>query len=378
MSLSALQSDDAIARYTDHYFNRTKAVVRRFGDKQATYAVFMRRPVLFTPRLMLEALETAASRRGVSFDIDLRYREGDWVGAGDPLLYITGSLAELVDLETLYLQRLGPACVAAYNAYSMCRDLPKVAFLAMDARHCAGAEMAEMMAYAASVGSQAAKAEVGAVGFIGNATDATAHFFGNSGGMGTMPHALIGYAGSTVRAAEMFRETFPDEPMTILVDYYGREISDALEVCRRFPDMAATGQLSVRMDTHGGRFVEGLDPQASYAVLERHVPRSTRQYRSEPELRWLVGTGVTAAAIYRLREALDEAGFAKVKIVASSGFGPAKCKVMASVDAPVDVIGTGSFLPERWDETYATSDVIAYDGETSVKVGREFLVRPPA
>jgi nicotinate phosphoribosyltransferase len=378
MSLSALQSDDAIARYTDHYFNRTKAVVRRFGDKQATYAVFMRRPVLFTPRLMLEALETAASRRGVSFDIDLRYKEGDWVGAGDPLLYITGSLAELVDLETLYLQRLGPACVAAYNAYSMCRDLPKVAFLAMDARHCAGAEMAEMMAYAASVGSQAAKAEVGAVGFIGNATDATAHFFGNSGGMGTMPHALIGYAGSTVRAAEMFRETFPEEPMTILVDYYGREISDALEVCRRFPDMAATGQLSVRMDTHGGRFVEGLDPQASYAVLERHVPRSTRQYRSEPELRWLVGTGVTAAAIYRLREALDEAGFAKVKIVASSGFGPAKCKVMASVDAPVDVIGTGSFLPERWDETYATSDVIAYDGETSVKVGREFLVRPPA
>jgi nicotinate phosphoribosyltransferase len=378
MSLSALQSDDAIARYTDHYFNRTKAVVRRFGDKQATYAVFMRRPVLFTPRLMLEALETAASRRGVSFDIDLRYKEGDWVGAGDPLLYITGSLAELVDLETLYLQRLGPACVAAYNAYSMCRDLPKVAFLAMDARHCAGAEMAEMMAYAASVGSQAAKAEVGAVGFIGNATDATAHFFGNSGGMGTMPHALIGYAGSTVRAAEMFRETFPEEPMTILVDYYGREISDALEVCRRFPDMATAGQLSVRMDTHGGRFVEGLDPQASYAVLERHVPRSTRQYRSEPELRWLVGTGVTAAAIYRLREALDEAGFAKVKIVASSGFGPAKCKVMASVDAPVDVIGTGSFLPERWDETYATSDVIAYDGETSVKVGREFLVRPPA
>lgn len=378
MSLSALQSDDAIARYTDHYFNRTKAVVRRFGDKQATYAVFMRRPVLFTPRLMLEAIETAASRRGVSFDIDLRYREGDWVGAGDPLLYITGSLAELVDLETLYLQRLGPACVAAYNAYSMCRDLPKVAFLAMDARHCAGAEMAEMMAYAASVGSQAAKAEVGAVGFIGNATDATAHFFGNSGGMGTMPHALIGYAGSTVRAAEMFRETFPEEPMTILVDYYGREISDTLEVCRRFPDMAAAGQLSVRMDTHGGRFVEGLDPQASYAVLERHVPRSTRQYRSEPELRWLVGTGVTAAAIYRLREALDEAGFAKVKIVASSGFGPAKCKVMASVDAPVDVIGTGSFLPERWDETYATSDVIAYDGETSVKVGREFLVRPPA
>ncbi len=30
--------------------------------------------------------------------------------------------------------------------------------------------------------------------------------------MGTMPHALIGYAGSTLRAAEMFHETFPDQP----------------------------------------------------------------------------------------------------------------------------------------------------------------------
>jgi nicotinate phosphoribosyltransferase len=376
MPLSAVESDAAIERHTDHYFNRTKGVVRRFGDKRVTYAVFMRRPVLFAPRLMVDALETVASRRGVRYDIELRYKEGDWVGAGDPLVYISGSLVELVDLETLYLQRLGPACVAAYNAYSMCRDLPKAAFLAMDARHCAGAEMAEMMAYAASVGSNAARDEVGAVGFIGNATDATAHYFGNDGGMGTMPHALIGYAGSTVRAAEMFHDTFPGDAMTILVDYYGQEITDALAVCRRFPDLAAAGSLSVRLDTHGGRFVEGLDPQASYAVLERHVPKSTRQYRSEPELRWLVGTGVTAAAIYLMRESLDQAGFDKVSIVASSGFGPAKCKVMASVNAPIDVIGTGSYLPERWDETYATADVIDYDGTKSVKVGREFLLRP--
>ena len=89
----------------------------------------------------------------------------------------------------------------------------------------------------------------------------------------------------------------------------------------------------------------------------------------------LVGTGVTAAAIFHLRDTLDAAGFGAVKIVASSGFTPAKCKVMASVEAPVDVIGTGSFLPERWDETYATADVIEYDGKPSVKAGREFLRR---
>lgn len=190
-----------------------------------------------------------------------------------------------------------------------------------------------------------------------------------------MPHALIGYAGSTLRAAEMFVESFPGDPVTVLVDYYGKEVTDALAVCNRFPEMAEAGKLSIRLDTHGGRFVEGLDPAKSYAVLERHIPKSIRQYRSEAELKWLVGTGVTAAAIYHLREKLDEAGFDKVRIVASSGFSLDKCKVMASVNAPLDVIGTGSYLPDNWSETYATADVIAYDGVPSVKLGREFLLK---
>jgi nicotinate phosphoribosyltransferase len=101
-----------------------------------------------------------------------------------------------------------------------------------------------------------------------------------------MPHALIGYAGSTVRAAEMFHETFP-----------------------------------------------------------------------------------------HLRAELDRAGFNAVKIVASSGFGPAKCRVMAEAKAPIDVVGSGSFLPSNWTETYATADIVEYDGEKRVKIGREFLHR---
>src|SRR3546814_3169511 len=75
-----------------------------------------------------------------------------------------------------------------------------------------------------------------------------------------MPHAFIGYAGSTLRAAEMYDETFPNEPMTVLVDYFAREVTDALTYCRRFPRRAAEGSLSVRIDTPGGRFIEGLDP----------------------------------------------------------------------------------------------------------------------
>ena len=366
---------DAISRWTDAYFNRTRGIVEKFGDCRVTYAIFMRRPVVSAPRLAIDWLTAVARERGATVEIDLRYDEGRWVGAGEALMYITGPFALLVDLETLLLQKIGPACVAAYNAAAMCMDLPKVSFLAMDARHCAGTEMAELMAYAASVGSKRAKEKENAVGFIGNATDATAHYFGLDRGLGTMPHALIGYAGSTLRAAEMFHETYPDENLTVLVDYFGKEVSDSLAVCARFPELATEGRIAVRLDTPGSRFCEGLDPTASYAALDRHVPRAIRGYRTEEELRDLVGPGVSAAAIWHMRDRLDEAGFTKVRIVASSGFGPHKCKTMAIAQAPVDVVGTGSYLPDRWAETYATADIVEYDGEPRVKVGREFLIR---
>jgi nicotinate phosphoribosyltransferase len=173
----------------------------------------------------------------------------------------------------------------------------------------------------------------------------------------------------------MFRETFPDEALTVLVDYFGHEVTDAVAVARRFPDLAGDGRLSVRIDTHGGRFLEGLDPAESYAVLERHAPGAIRRYRSETELRYLVGTGVSAAAVWRMREELDAAGFPKVKIVGSSGFGVEKCQVMADAHAPLDIVGTGSFIPNAWNETYATADIVAYDDTPMVKVGREFLLR---
>ena len=366
-------SDAAIAAQTDAYFNRTRTIVGKFGDNRVTYAVFLRRPVVSAPRLMLDWLQAVAKARGTEFEIDLVHPEGEWVGAGDPILYLTGSFVALADLETLYLQKLGAPCVAAHNAYQMCLELPQVSFLAMDARHCAGQEMQEMMAYAAGVGSEAAKRE-GAKGFVGNANDSTAHWFGAGHGYGTMPHALIGYANSTVRAAEMFVETYPDEPLTVLVDYFGHEVTDGLAVCRRFPEMAGAGRMAVRLDTHGGRFLEGLDPAESYAVLERHAPGAIRRYRSETELRHLVGTGVSASAVWKMREALDQAGFGKVRIVASSGFGVQKCRVMAEARAPIDVVGTGSFIPDIWSETYATADIVEYDGQQRVKLGREFLL----
>ena len=68
-------------------------------------------------------------------------------------------------------------------------------FMAMDARHCAGREMHELMAYGASVGSNKAKVENNARGFKGSSCRYTSKFFDKKDGIGTMPHSLIGYAG---------------------------------------------------------------------------------------------------------------------------------------------------------------------------------------
>lgn len=366
---------DQQPRLTDTYFKHTRHIVQTHGDCEVTYAVFMRRPVTFAGRLAIDWITAMAAARQAELKIEQLYVEGAWIGAGEPICYVTGPFSVLVDLETIFLQRLGPACVAAYNAYNMCIELPDVGFLAMDARHCAGGEMAELMAYGASVGSKKAQAKTGAIGFVGCAADATAHFFGKGKGAGTMPHALIGYAGSTLRAAELFHQTIPDTPLTVLVDYFGAEITDALAVATRFKDLADAGQLSVRIDTHGGRYVEGLDTPSSYAVLERNVPGALRGYRTDDELRLLLGTGVSAAAVWHLREQLDQHGFEKVRIIASSGFGPDKCRVFSLANAPLNMIGTGSFLPQVWSETYATADIVAYDGQPRVKAGREFLIR---
>ena len=366
---------DQLPLVTDTYFLRTKDIICEYGDTEVTYAIFMRRPVIAALNPAVTWLEQIVKERNGSVNIKRSFEEGSDVGAGEPMIYISGSMLLLVDLETALLQKIGATCVAAYNARSMVDSLKQTSFLAMDARHCAGSDMADLMAYGAYVGSKRVKSETDAIGFIGCATDKTAHLFENTKGLGTMPHALIGYAGSTLKAAKMFHSTWPNQPLTVLIDYFGKEITDGLTVCRSFKHLADQNKLSLRIDTHGGRYIEGLDVAGSYAVLERNAPQAIRGYRTEQELRYLIGTGVSAAAVWHLREILNNSGFEKVKIVASSGFGPEKCKVFALANVPVDVIGTGSYLPSRWSETYATADIISYGGKSQVKLGREFLLR---
>ena len=123
----------------------------------------------------------------------------------------------------------------------------------------------------------------------------------------------------------------------------------------------------------GSRYMEGLDPPNPTRYSTATPPTPSAAIAPSPSCVISSAPASRRPRSAGLREKLDGAGFPRVRVVASSGFGPGKCRVMALADAPIDAVGTGSFLPENWMETYATADVIEYGGRRSVKVGREFL-----
>ena len=64
---------DDIANRTDAYFNRTRDIIARFGDKRVTYAVFLRRPVVSAPRVMVDWLRAVADEQGFAVELDVTH-----------------------------------------------------------------------------------------------------------------------------------------------------------------------------------------------------------------------------------------------------------------------------------------------------------------
>jgi nicotinate phosphoribosyltransferase len=384
-----------LATITDKYFTNTSRIVSSNGDAEVTYAIFMRQRVIaaLDPAIkLIQALVPEAK-------IKRLFEEGDKVPAEDKMLEVTGPMSKLSEVETLMLQKVGFPCICARNAHDMCRAVPWAQFMDMHARHASGMEMNMLAAYGAAVGSDAAGAADDNVrGFVGSSQDLTAPLFGAKNGIGTMPHALVGYTGGDVlEACKLFVDELPEASAIIaLVDYQGLETSDALKCADWFYNEAKLDKegktFGVRLDTHGGRFSEGLSfdisveivgeflgVEGEYNIVERilgpgAVNLDAGNMMVDRVRRIMFGAGVSAASIIHMRQTLDNAGFKDALIVASSGFNPQKCHVMGAAQVPIDMIGTGSFLPATLTETYATADIISYNGKDLVKVGREFLI----
>lgn len=382
MEENNLRDVSQIPRGTDKYFSKSKAVVSAKDNRRGTSivteeAVFIRHPGIFAPAMMTTLMNQFAKKTGVKIEVDLLYHEGDPVGAGRPMAILRGGFTDKVEWETHYLPKIGKPCIAAYNAFHMAALMPNTAFLDMAARHNSGPAETEMMSYAAHVGSMAAQKYKGAKGFVGASTDIGAKYYGpNEKGKGTSPHTLIGIFADTVEMAKEYHAVFPDDPLTVLCDFEGLELTKSIALGKQFPDLMEQGLLSVRIDTHGGRYMEGLDEQGSYDILDKYAPDLIQGYLSDEERQFCVGKGVSAAAYWHLRDALNAEGMQQLKIVPSSGFGPHKCQLMAQagLDNEGLLVGSGSFLPQVTKHANATSDTISYDGVPKIKVGREYLI----
>jgi len=103
-----------------------------------------------------------------------------------------------------------------------------------------------------------------------------------------------------------------------------------------------------------------------------HVGQEDASYAEE---RRLMGADrIVGVTCHNSRHLAVEAADAGADYVAFGAFFPTATKE-AKTRAPIDIVGSGSFLPASWSETYATADIVEYEGVARVKVGREFLHR---
>ncbi len=147
---------------------------------------------------------------------------------------------------------------------------------------------------------------------------------------GTIPHALVLVMGDTVKATIAFdRHIEKGVPRIALVDTFKDEAEESLRVA------AALGERlsSVRLDTPSER------------------------------------GGVTAELVREVRVRLDQAGFDRVKIFASGGFGPERIRKFVDSGIPVDGFGVGSFISSAPPIDF-TADLHEIDGKPVAKRGR--------
>lgn len=341
---------------TDHYFTRSKQVLEHLDkNPKVVYRCFLRTDAIAVHKFVEDYLV----QNQVPCSFQQLVHEGTFAPAKTPLFEIVGNLQDLIEHETSILQLVGWPSLCCYNACQIRKVAKKVKLIDMAARHCPGVEAAKMASYAAHI-----------AGFDGCSTTSGARTF-NGYAVGTMPHAIVGAFESTKETALAFAKTFP-EGGTVLVDYAGREIDDAIACYKALGSKLD----AIRIDTHGGRYCQGatnIEEEGAYIA----ITRLQNEFGLSPHFGWdyAYGKGVTIEAVYVLRQALDKAGAKKVKIVVSSGFGLEKVKAFMNAKAPIDAIGTGSFLPTDIKDTYATMDIVSYDGKKKIKVGREWLLK---
>ena len=332
--------------YTDAYFNLTKELLEdEDRHPRVTMQVFQKQDsVLGGIDEAVAVLKQCSGRATLDgwqsgWDhLEVRaLHEGDAITPFEPVLEIEGDYSLFAHLETVYLGCMARRTLVMRNVREVVEAASGKPILFFPARH---------DHWLVQTGDGWAAHVAGAIGV---STDAQASWWGGRG-VGTVPHALIAaYGGDTVAAARAFADKYWHEMnVTVLVDFENDSVRTSLEVADALGDKL----WGVRLDTS-----------------ERMVDRALWADMGESE-----PTGVTPDLVSRVRQALDEAGHERVRIVTSGGFDAAKIRRFEALGAPVDSYGVGSSLLRGQNDF--TADVVRLEGRDCAKAGRHYRRNP--
>jgi nicotinate phosphoribosyltransferase len=326
--------------YTDVYFNFARATLLADGrHPRVVMQVFQKKHAVLGGMDEAIAVLKLCSEDWDALTVHALY-DGDEITPYETVMTIEGDYTLFAHLETVYLGVLARRTLVSTNVRRVveaARGKPILFFPARHDHH----RVQTGDGYAAHV-----------AGAIGVSTEAQASWWGGRG-VGTVPHALIAaYGANTVLAASKFaewaEENDPDLNVVVLVDFENDSVKTSLEVARALGDRL----WGVRLDT-------------SRTLVDRSLWDEMGDF--DPR-------GVNERLVRRVRDALDEAGFERVRIVVSGGFDTDRIRDFEEKGVPVDSYGVGSALIRG--ENDFTADIVLTDGLPSAKVGRGFRHNP--
>jgi nicotinate phosphoribosyltransferase len=328
--------------YSDAYFNHTRSALLYDGRRpRVVMQVFQRKHAMLGGLDEALAILELCSDEWSALTVHA-LRDGDRVDPWETVMTIEGDYTTFAHLETVVLGTLARRTLIASNTARVVEAANGKPIIFMPARH-DHHRVQTGDGYAAFVAGAVLGAEIGVT------SDAQASWWGGRG-VGTVPHSLIAaYGGNTVLAATKFAEWASDDfRITVLVDFDNDSVRTALDVARALGPRL----WGVRLDTSSQ-----LVDRALWEEMGDFDPR-----------------GVNERLVRKVRGALDEDGFERVRIVASGGFTVEKIEAFERRGVPVDAYGVGSSLIRG--EYDFTADIVMTDGRPTGKVGRSF--RPNA
>src|SRR5918996_467472 len=322
--------------YTDVYFNFARETLLADGrHPRVVMQVFQKRNAVLGGMDEAIAVLKLCSHDWDSLTVHALY-DGDDISPYESVMTIEGDYTLFAHLETVYLGVLARRTLVSTNVRKVVQAANGKPILFFPARH-DHHRVQTGDGYAAHV-----------AGAIGVSTEAQASWWGGKG-IGTVPHALISaYGGNTVLAATKFAEwaevNDPEVNIVVLVDFENDSVRTSLEVARAL-----------------GKELWGVRLDTSRTLVDRSLWDEMGDF--DPR-------GVNERLVRKVRDALDENGFERVRIVVSGGFDVDRIREFEERGVPVDSYGVGSSLI-RGDNDF-TADVVLTDGLPSGKVGRTY------